>query len=196
MATLEQFRHYRDEWEYFLDWFRSLPIWIDEENFRAVHACWDPAHIAFLQERFRGFDSGFLAMATDADAQPPEYRAVEDLLKGKEMVLPHGWSFTDKDGAIRHECRVRWWTAPADREMFGQYLMECPEGLQEKPLHPELRNGFSYASDKPVFFGHYWLKGTPYLTGNKAICLDFSVARGGCLAAYSLDQGKLRWVGV
>jgi hypothetical protein len=38
-----------------------------------------------------------------------QYKAVETLLKGKEIQLPEGASFSDKDGKSRHEIRVRWW---------------------------------------------------------------------------------------
>ena len=31
-----------------LDWFITLPLWLDLPGFRAVHACWDQASIDFL----------------------------------------------------------------------------------------------------------------------------------------------------
>jgi hypothetical protein len=39
-----------------------------------------------------------------------------------------------------------------------------------------------------VFFGHYWLNGSPGITASNAACLDFSVAKEGYLTAY-------RWSG-
>jgi hypothetical protein len=39
-----------------------------------------------------------------------------------------------------------------------------------------------------VFFGHYWLNGSPGITAPNAACLDFSVAKKGYLTAY-------RWSG-
>ena len=47
---------------------------------------------------------------------------------------------------------------------------------------------YHYEEEKPVFFGHYWLSGTPKLSSTSAACLDFSVAKGGFLTAY-------RWSG-
>jgi hypothetical protein len=119
MATLEQFRNYRAEWDHFLEWFKTLPLWIDEENYRVVHACWDPAHIATLSARFAGIDHDFLNRATDNENATPEYLAVEELLKGKEETLPDGLTFTDKDGAIRHECRPgNLWRLPVGMPRF------------------------------------------------------------------------------
>ena len=194
MATLEQFRHYRREWDDFLAWFRTLPLWIDDPAYRVVHACWDPAHIAFLSAAFSAMDASFLSRATDKANATPEYLAVEELLKGKEVELPDGLSFTDKDGAVRNECRIRWWTSPFERETFGDFLLECPESLRDETLSQDLRGGFTYQQDIPVFFGHYWLKGSPRVTAKQAICLDYSVAKGGVLASYALDERKLRWV--
>ena len=37
---------------------------------------------------------------------------------------------------------------------------------------------------KPVFFGHYWMQGAPAPLAEKIACLDYSVAKGGRLAAY------------
>lgn len=47
--------------------------------------------------------------------------------------------------------------------------------LPQPPAHP--------ASDKPVFVGHYWLRGEPVVS-ERVVCVDYSVAKGGKLAAY------------
>jgi len=39
-------------------------------------------------------------------------------------------------------------------------------------------------NEKPVFFGHYWLNGTPELYLRNICCLDYSVAQNGYLVAY------------
>jgi hypothetical protein len=55
---------------------------------------------------------------------------------------------------------------------------------------------------KPVFVGHYWLKGQrPELLRRNIACVDWSVAKGGFLCAYrwdgerGLDVGKFVWTG-
>jgi hypothetical protein len=30
----------------YLDWFRTLPLWLDFDGLRVVHACWDDTHMA------------------------------------------------------------------------------------------------------------------------------------------------------
>ncbi len=39
--TLEQFNGYEGEWNQYLEWFTTLPLYLDFDNLRAVHACWD-----------------------------------------------------------------------------------------------------------------------------------------------------------
>jgi len=129
MATLEQFKHHPEEWIMFLDWFTQLPLWLDEESFRVVHACWDDNHIEYLSQREINYGQQFLTLAADEFKQTPEYFALEELLKGKEVVLPAGVDFVDKDGAIRNECRIRWWSDSADRKIYSDLLMECPDAL-------------------------------------------------------------------
>src|SRR5699024_4971794 len=42
--------------------------------------------------------------------------------------------------------------------------------------------------DKPIFFGHYWLKGSPEVQAPNIACVDYSAAKGGDLVDY-------RWCG-
>jgi hypothetical protein len=62
------------------------------------------------------------------------------------------------------------------------------DGREDELPDSGLPRDFRYIDNKPVFFGHYWLNGSPELTAPNAACLDFSVARGGFLTAY-------RWSG-
>ena len=86
----------------YLNWFRSLPLWLDLDGLRVVHACWDERKMSHVVDRT--VSDGFLASAClDAGEL---FRPVETLLKGKEARLPHGVTFTDKDGHIRSATRV------------------------------------------------------------------------------------------
>lgn len=46
-------------------------------------------------------------------------------------------------------------------------------------------------SAEPVFFGHYWLTGTPRPLGpgGNAVCLDYACGRGGPLVAFRAPEG-------
>jgi Calcineurin-like phosphoesterase len=167
-------------------WFRSLPVWLDLPGLRAVHACWhEPSREAlmpFLDDGGRLTEEGILESyryGSDAHA------AVEILLKGPEERLPEGVHFFDKDGHKREEVRLRWWDQNATTFRKAALGME---GREDDIPDSELPMDYRYHQGKPVFFGHYWLKGQPEMTAPNAACLDFSVAKEGYLTAY-------RWSG-
>src|SRR5690606_36713837 len=100
---------------------------------------------------------------------------IEETQKGKEMQTPEGLSLKDKDGNERCEVRVRWWEDPA--EMTYHSLSVLPlDVLPNKPVVMDDSRSSAYYrhNEKPVFFGHYWLKGEPMLYKGNVCCLDYS----------------------
>ena len=112
----------------------------------------------------------------------PVLDAVEKVLKGVELPLPTGRHFLDKDGTPRHHIRYKWWENPIGANY--EELSVLP-GLKLADL-PYAGGGTAYygPGEKPVFFGHYWLRGAPSLYRGNVCCLDYSVAKGGQLVAY------------
>jgi hypothetical protein len=113
------------------------------------------------------------------------HAAVEILLKGPEQRLPEGIHFFDKDGHKREEVRLRWWDQKATT--FRRAALGL-DGREDELPDSKLPRDFRYLASKPVFFGHYWLNGSPDITSSNAACLDFSVAKKGYLTPY-------RWSG-
>jgi hypothetical protein len=187
IGTLEQFKHFDSEFAEFLEWFKTLPLFLELEAFRVVHACWDQKHIDFLKANYSGITRELLSLGNDKDGESATYHAVNDTLKGKEAHLPDGHSFVDKDGAERHECRIEWWSRPEDRFKLKDVLMGCPAAIGDRDILSDAVY-HSYNDTKPVFFGHYWLQGEPFIKNASAICLDYSVAKGGKLVACRLGE--------
>jgi hypothetical protein len=169
-----------------IDWFRTLPLWLDLGVLRVVHACWDPQIISRIQDIQQG--SRLLGDALLAAACQPgswQYAGIEALLKGREIPLLPGVSFRDKDGAVRQHIRVRWW----DREAttYRDAFMG-PENVRSHIPDDEINGDYlvDYAHDAPpVFLGHYWMEGAPAPLAENIACLDYSVAKpGGKLVAY------------
>jgi hypothetical protein len=185
-ATLEQFKGLDEEWQDWLAWMRRLPLFWEQEGFRAVHACWDPKCVERVQGQTLE-DEAFLRAS--AVKNSPEGQAVELLLKGPEIDLPRGMTFCDKEGIRRKQIRVRWWNLP-ERAEYGELAM--PQPLDRPGEVPEevLREIPCYGPfEKPVFFGHYWLPASlprePF--DQNVACLDFSAAGDGPLVAYRWD---------
>lgn len=48
--TLKQFQNKQKEYEDYLEWFKSLLLFYENELFRAADACWDSNNIEFLKK--------------------------------------------------------------------------------------------------------------------------------------------------
>ena len=78
-----------------IGFFYELPMWLDLDGFRVVHACWDQKSIDLLTELAGGegyLNPDLLVRASTQGTR--EYEAIETLLKGHEIGLPEGsgWS--------------------------------------------------------------------------------------------------------
>lgn len=197
------------ELESALDFFRTLPLWLDLDGLRAVHACWDESRMAKVAAAITGpgetagatgvIDEEFLVAA--CSPRGGLFEPVEAILKGKEAKLPPGTTFRDKDGHERKATRVKWYESPHGHT-YRTYAMASEPIDSEVPLPDAVvAAAVPYPADgKPVFVGHYWLSGPrPALLRGNVACLDWSVAKGGFLCGYSwdgereLDEGKFQW---
>lgn len=186
-----------------IEWFGTLPMWLDLPGLRVVHACWDDKAIATIRSarpENEAITPEFLHSACD-----PEnvlFDAVEIILKGKEAELPHGKFFVDKEGHIRTATRTRWYISPHGQSYRTYALadnIECDDALAPSVIDAAAL----YPLDaKPVFVGHYWMSGSqPQLLAPNVACVDYSVAKGGFLCAYrwhgekQLSNENFFWVG-
>jgi len=182
-----------------VDWFLTLPLWLDLEGLRVVHACWHTPFIDWLGPQLR--DGRFLTpeLLVDATTEPQDpadkdtaapsiFKAVEALTKGLEMPIPASHHFRDKYDNLRDRVRVRWWDVSGISLRDLAHLPDAKRLTLPDASAPEhFRLGA--ASHKPTFFGHYWMEGKPALQSDTAVCVDYSAGRGGPLVAYRWDQG-------
>jgi Calcineurin-like phosphoesterase len=170
-----------------VEWFLTLPLWLDLPGLRVVHACWHPGYMAELAAVLKPgqrLDPALVVAASRKGTM--EYRAIEALTKGLEIVLPRGHEFHDKDGHLRHNVRIRWWDIAANTYRRAAIInSKVQEELPDAPI-PE-RALLGYDSDKPVFFGHYWQSGIPEPLAPNVACVDYSVGSDGPLVAYRWD---------
>jgi hypothetical protein len=180
----------------YLNWFRTLPLWLELVGLRVVHACWDETRMAKVSGPVTDEFLYSACLPVGALFEP-----VETILKGKEARLPPGATFRDKDGHERTSARVKWYEQPAGHT-YRTYAMASEPIESELPLPQDvIQAAVPYPEDaKPVFVGHYWLKGPqPELLRQNIACVDWSVAKGGFLCAYrwdgerELEVGKFVW---
>ena len=192
-----------------LDWMRSLPLFLEEDGFRAVHACWDDASIkrlkvltgnGVLSEKqlvlaaWRGKpDEMFtleeqLVLAAGRGKPDEMFTLAEQIAKGPEHPLPDGYSFTDSDGTERHRVRLKWWHAAARTWRDIAISVPVVEDLPDAELPQNVISQIYPPDAPPVFFGHFWLRNTPLLQAPNALCLDYSAGKDGPLVSYELSD--------
>ena len=140
-----------------LEWFRTLPLWLELDGLRAVHACWDEQAmrpIAAALQSHGGVSDEFLHSACRTGSAL--FAPVEVVLKGKEGKLPEGTSFVDKDGHVRTEIRTRWYLQP-DGHTYRTYALQSDPIDCDLPLDASVIAAVTpYPKhDKLVFLGHY-----------------------------------------
>ncbi len=173
-----------------LDFFYSLPLWLELDGLRVVHACWSDYHINQLirLSPSRKLNPELLVAASTPGT--PAYEAIEILLKGFEVDLPGGVTFNDKEGHTRSSMRLQWWKLNAAELGDVALTNGCDIGAaarlavpSDMPVYDEER--------KPCFIGHYWLDGQPAPLRDNVACLDYSVAKQGKLVAYRWDGEQI-----
>jgi len=200
---LDAYAHTPEEYADVIDWFRTLPLWLDLGELRIVHACWDARLIARLAASQNGSNLLGEDLLIRANHRGQwQFEALETLLKGKEIPLPDGASFRDKDGNPRHNIRVRWWDPAATNFRDAFFGPESARThIPEDEIAGDHMVDYSHAGP-PVFLGHYWMQGEPAPLASNIACLDYSVAEsGGRLTAYRwdgeqvLEKERFVWVG-
>lgn len=202
-AFLNEVEHLPDTHKEIIDWFLTLPLWLDLPGIRVVHACWHQPFMDCLrphlapdgtipQALLHDVTNEPDSLAEETNAMPSLFEAVETLCKGIEIALPTGHFFFDKDGVKRTNTRVRWWDKSALTYRQAAILPDETERekLPDSPIPEQAR--LNYPIDKPLFFGHYWMTGSPSQLSENVACLDYSAGKGGSLVAYRWDgEAKL-----
>ncbi|KLU06783.1 Diadenosine tetraphosphatase [Rhodopirellula islandica] len=181
-------------------WFQTLPVTLERDGFRVVHAAWRDQPISVidraLQSRGR-FTPEFLAESERPGSEL--HAAIEEVLKGPELKLPAGHKIVDKAGHSRDTVRVKWYEPPNGRTYRDYHFGS--DDVPDLAIDPVLLTGMTGypAEAPPVFVGHYWLTGTPLPLAGNVACTDYSVAKGGKLVAYqwdgepTLSADKFQW---
>jgi len=176
-----------------VDWFKSLPLWLDLGAVRVVHACWHDAHMDRLRPQLGDGLTLTDELIVAANRKGHwAFEAVEALCKGLETDLPAGVSFVDKDGKRRTTTRIRWWEhEPTTLRRFALASQKILAQIPDVPVAPDPR-AKRYAGP-PVFLGHYWLTTRPAPLAPNVACLDYSAGNGGHLVAYRWEgESELR----
>lgn len=193
---------------YYVEWFKTLPLWLDLGDIRVVHACWHPPSMEVVLKATGGTGRlTDLADIVEANRKHSDlYEAVEALLKGPEIpLLEHGMeSYYDHEAKKpRDKARIAWWnhdatTLPDLAELRGARLENGEKYPTYDPRdvnHPRYL-GYLYSEQVPLFYGHYWRRWEHHRDEwtTYTACVDFSAVKGGTLVAYRWNgEPEIHW---
>lgn len=191
--TFAQFETYNDELHDYITWFKALPLFLELDEFRVVHACWDQEYIDGYLHQFG--TNQLTNEVIHACIKQDEWvlTAIRRLTRGINLACPDNVKVKGWDGLFRNTFRARFF-GDASSKHYKDIV------FQPDPLPPELAESLIsdanlqkliyYSSDeKPLFVGHYWLTGEPDLIAKNIACVDYSAVSGGEMAAYRYHLG-------
>ncbi|WP_303292316.1 metallophosphoesterase [Marinobacter sp. SS5-14b] len=156
-------------------WLRNQPIYIEQDDLRVVHACWDEEALTTL--KVAGIDClDDKALAGYRDTYSDIYLAIDRVVAGCAHQFPPSQNHNTTFRSTRR--RIQWW--PEDRVAINPI---------ELPIYACKTKGPD-AEKAPVFFGHYAMVGTPDTVGPNIAGVDYSAAYGGKLTAYRHKAGQ------
>ncbi len=178
-----------------LDWFRTIPLWLDLDGLRVVHACWSDADIAHLRRLVSptgGVTDQIVIDGTDPERKHRHLRRDRDGPQGpgsrprRAGVPRQGWARAPAGPAPV--------VGPTATTLRSAALIPdgtpAPTARRSRTYPTNQLEGVShvYTGDVPVIVGHYWETGAPKVLDPKVACVDYSAGKGGPLVAY-------RWYG-
>nr|WP_286238177.1 metallophosphoesterase [Neptuniibacter halophilus] len=203
--TLEQLANYPQEQAKFMQWIREMPVYLEFEHFRVVHACWHQRLIDRFEAEYPNhvIDDRFLHRSSQRGTF--EWALMDRLLRGTHLRLPEGEVMVSKDGFERRFFRTKFWAE--EPELYGDVVFQpdpLPEHIALMQLTEQDYNDLLYygPEQKMLFIGHYWREGEPAPITSNIACLDYSAVKYGKLVAYRLDDettiqpDKFVWVDV
>lgn len=186
---LEEYPFGSEKHKDIIEWFKKLPLFLEFDNFRVIHAAWIQEQIDFIKPKLGENNTLTESLLKETAKKEEVYHSLEFLLKGAELILPDNQYWQDPHGLMRNTMRFNWFVKK-EEVTYRSCALSIPEGV-ELPNKKINNPPTLYNSDKPVFFGHYWMSGLPSIQTDKAVCVDYSVAKGGCLTAYHFDGSEL-----
>jgi len=203
--TLEQFEDYPEEWAMYLEWFKTLPLYLEHDKFRVIHACWQPELIAELKRRTGGACLNNELLVESEQRETFGFKLMEQLTRGSHMRLPDGIKIHSGDGFTRRTFRTHFWAK--EPTTYGDVIFQpdnLPGSLEDRILSDKEKKYLHYypKDERPLFIGHYWCEGVPALVTPNIACLDYSAVKYGKLVCYrfsgetNLSASNFVWVSV
>ena len=189
--TLEQYANHPADWADLLNWIYTLPLFLEFDHFRVVHACWDQLLIDEFKRRYQRstIDREFLLESEDYHTFASKF--MNRTTRGASLLLPDELSIIGSDGFSRRNFRVKYWIENPSTYSDIEFQPDPLDSAVAARLVTDEQKEFLpyYGPDSRfLFMGHYWLSGIPAPLTHNIACLDYSAVKGGRMVAYRLDD--------
>jgi len=184
-----EFANKAEEWQSYLKWMRTIPLFLEMDNLRIVHACWSGEAVKHLKENLPG---GKLKRKDIKNLyKKPDDELTKNiwlLTKGVYFTLPKDIRIRNNKGISPQSFRTRWWENPQGKT-FNHVSFESKYNLPEYTIPDQILPEFYLydVTQPPLFFGHYCRQNGPILINSNLCCVDSCVANHKILTAYQWD---------
>ncbi len=189
LKTINEFRPYPEEWKDHVKWLRTLPLFLELDGLRVVHACWSDEAVEYIKQNIppgRIKKEVFKQLYKTPDTPVAQY--IWLLTKGIQFRLPGDLKIKNNKGTCPRSFRMRWWENPRGKT-FEELSFESKFELPGYTVPPEIiPQSLPYPeSDPAVFFGHYCRHNGPYIIKPNVCCIDACINGNKTLLAYRWD---------
>jgi hypothetical protein len=190
--TINQFSAYSEEWKSHRKWMINLPLFLDLETVRVVHACWSDSSIEILKNaEAEGISRKTMFRKVYKKPKSALSKSIIKLTKGIDFKLPGDLRIHNNKGISPRSFRMRWWEDP-NGKTFEEMSFESKFVLPDYEIPKQIITpNNAYPENSPiVFFGHYCRHSGPHIIKPNLCCIDSCVGGTKTLAAYQWQGEK------
>lgn len=162
----------------YVDWLKTLPLFLSLKGIRAIHAYWHAPSVNFLQMHY-GNSCNIGELIPHLEPGSVELSAINELVEGIKLPELSG------QGSFK----AKWWNLAHSDRYQDLAIRPDPQLGQAKVAVTVDVKEYTYPNKAPLlFFGHYNLPGKPVSIVRNYCCLDYSLPEQTIIPAY-------RWEG-
>lgn len=183
---IKDYSSFEKEWKSHIKWMKSLPLFLEMENFRVVHACWSDEAVEYLKMNLpQGKLKGKILRSLHQKPESEVSKRIWLLTKGVYFKMPGDLKIKNNKGVSPRSFRTKWWENP-DGKSFGDINFESKYNLPDYTIPKQiLPPYFPYSENQPpLFFGHYCRGEGPFIIQPNLCCTDSCVTGTKVLTAY------------
>lgn len=184
--TVNQFLGKAEEWTSHRKWMRDLPLYLELDGIRVVHACWSDDAIKTLNES-EAIGKSRKSIFRNVYKNPKSAisKSVTTLTKGIDFYMPGDLKIINNKGIAPRSFRMRWWEN-MEGKTFEDISFESKFKLPDYEIPKQIYTStLVYPENAPiVFFGHYCRGAGPHIIKPNICCIDSCVTGTKTLTAY------------